>query len=125
MTATQRAFIARIDALLGIDFGAGDSYSKTVEAHTGALTIATSIYGVGQPQVQALIDIVKNANAQKTGTQSHNYWQIVRPMVEGSLRAMKADIESGLLGNIERRGAGYVLADMLGLAKDALAENTD
>ena len=46
-------------------------------------------------------------------------------MVFGALRAMKSDIESGVLGNIERRGAGYVLADMLGLAKEALATNSD
>jgi hypothetical protein len=123
-TTTRDSFILRIDQLLGLDF-ASDGYSKTVEAHTGALTIATAIYGAGQPQVQALVDIVKNANAQKNGTQSHNYWQIVRPMVIGSLRAMRSDIEAGVLGSIERRGAGYVLADMLDLAKQALAENTD
>ncbi len=40
-------------------------------------------------------------------------------------RAMKADVESGLVGSIERRAVGEVIADMLGLAKEALADGSD
>ena len=50
---------------------------------------------------------------------------VVWPAVVGALQAMRRDLEDGLLGNLERRGAGEVLADMLGLAKEALSGGTD
>jgi hypothetical protein len=41
------------------------------------------------------------------------------------LKTLKADVQAGLVGNIERRALGEVMADMLGLAKEALADGTD
>jgi hypothetical protein len=116
------AYLKRIDALLATDTSTG--YANIVAAHTGAVTLATAIYGVGRPQVQLLLDAIKKANSEKTFIHI-NYVRIVWPVVQGSLQAMKGDIEAGVISSIERRGSGAVLADMLGLAKDALDERTD
>jgi hypothetical protein len=117
------AYVKRIDALLATDVSS-DRHAGIVAAHTGAVTLATAIYGVGRPQVQLLLDAIKKANSEKTQI-GINYWRIVWPVVQGSLLAMKGDVESGVIGSIERRGSGAVLADMLQLAKDALDEGTD
>ena len=119
------AHIKRIDQLLATDVEKSGVYASIVEAHTGALTLATAIYGAGRPQVQMLLDAVKKANTEKHGDSGWNYRGIVWPVVQGSLKAMKGDIEAGVVGNIERRGAGAVLGDLLELAKVALAERSD
>ena len=36
---------------------------------------------------------------------------------------MKADLEAGLVGNLERHVAGEVIADLLGLAREVLADD--
>jgi len=119
------AFVKRIDQLLAIELSPSGVYETVVEVHTGALTLAAAIYGAHHPQVQMLLDAAKKASTQQRGDIGWNYRGIVWPAVQGSLRAMKGDIEAGVVGNIERRGAGAVLADMLGLAKEALAERND
>lgn len=117
------AFTTRIDAILATDMSA-DRHSRIVAAHAGAVTLATAIYGVGRPQVQLLLDAIKKANGEKTEI-AYNYWRIVWPVVQGSLLAMKGDIEAGVVRSVERRGAGAVLGDMLGLAKEALDDDRD
>ena len=121
------AFLKRIDQLLVATDATdtGDLYEKIVEVHRGAVTLAMAIYGAGRPQVQMLLDAAKQAVSSPRGDMGWKYREFVLPAVRGSLRAMKADVESGMIGNIERRGSGAVLADMLGLAKDALAQGSD
>ena len=122
----SEAFIKRIDQLLAVKMDAdADHYVSSVEAHTGAVTLATAIYGAEHPQVQLLLDIVTKVNGLKGGVPRYNHPQIVWPVVQGSLKAMKGDIEAGVISGIERRGSGAVLADMLQLAKDALDARTD
>jgi hypothetical protein len=118
------AFVKRIDELLATQV-TEDRYAVIVAAHTGALTLASAIYGAGRPQIQLLLDAVKKANSEKQGRIDINYWHIVWPAVQGPLLAMKGDLQSGVLADIERRAAGAVLADMLGLAKEALNEGSD
>lgn len=118
-------FSARLDELIATDYSGGDTYATVVGAHAGTITLATAIYGAESKQVQMLLDLTKKANTEKAGTVSHNYWSIVRPAVQGFLKAMKADVQSGVLPGIEIRAAGGVLADMLVLAKDALDDGTD
>ena len=49
----------------------------------------------------------------------------MRPVLRGALRALRHDVESGLVGQITLRAAGEMLGDMLGLAKEALRENDE
>jgi AraC-like DNA-binding protein len=43
----------------------------------------------------------------------------------GTLRALRADVDAGLVGRIAQRAAGEVLGDMLGLAKEAPGDGSD
>lgn len=128
MALETAVLLARIDQLLGTTLPTGDTqgiYAAVVEAMQGAVTIAQLLYGSeASPQVQSILKTAQQARDDDRAV-SWAFLQIVWPTVQGSLRAMRADVEAGLIGNIERRAAGEVIADMLGLAKEALAEGTD
>jgi len=53
------------------------------------------------------------------------YARQVRPAIQGTLQALKDDIEAGLVGDLRRRAAGEVIVDMLGLSKEALKDGRD
>ncbi len=121
--------LKRIDQLLATDLPAGDIpaiYAAVVEAMQGTLTLSRLLYGSTDetPQVQTLVKAAQKAREQKQVV-AFSFYETVWPAVRGTLGAMKADVEAGLVGNIERRAAGEIVADMLGLAKEALAEGSD
>jgi hypothetical protein len=119
--------LKRIDQVLAVQ-GVADSsrlYESIVEALQAAVTLAGIIYGAGTPQVGILLEAAKIGRANPEGLIHRSFHRHVWPVVQGSLRAMRADVELGLVGNIERRAAGEVIADMLGLAKEALSDGSD
>ncbi|MGH9256756.1 MAG: hypothetical protein ACRD3C_19520 [Vicinamibacterales bacterium] len=71
---------------------------------------------------RAIIAAVKTAQSAKTGAPWVNFREHVYPAVAGTLDAIKGDVESGLVGDLRRRAVGEVIADMLMLAKETLAD---
>ena len=90
----------------------------------GCVTIAEALYGnaVESRQVHTVMKAAARARREPQ-VRSVSFLRSVWPSVQGSLRSMKADLETGLVGNIERRVAGEVIADMLRLAKEALQQS--
>jgi hypothetical protein len=113
----------RIDELLALkdDSAREVPYDTVVEAMHGALTVARVLYGDGEetPQVHTIMKSAQQARADETAP-FRTFPAMVWPVVKGSLRAMRADVDAGLVGTVERRAIGEVIADMLGLAKEAL-----
>lgn len=129
MPLDTATLLRRIDQLLATQFPAGDIegvYAAVAEAMQGTLTLARTLYGATEetPHVHTLMKAAQLARGQKLSI-AFSFHETVWPLVQGSLRAIRADVEAGLVGNIERRAAGEVIADMLGLAKEALREGTD
>ena len=59
------------------------------------------------------------------GSNSKRGWALleyVRPATAGTLRSLKADVERSFNKSMSMRGSGEVLGDLLGLAKEALAD---
>jgi hypothetical protein len=122
------SILARIDQLLSIHAEAGDidgQYAATVEVLNGTLTLARALYGDADetPQVHILMKAAQVAREKKENL-AITFTKLVKPAVHGALRSMRAEVEQGLVGNVERRTTGEVLGDMLTLAKEALDEGT-
>jgi hypothetical protein len=102
-------------------------YAVVVETMQGTLTLAQAVYGAGQesPQVQTLMKAAQQARDVAGVYVALRFGESVWPVVQGTLRAMRADVEASVVGSIERRATGEVLADMLGLAREALADKRD
>ena len=129
MALDTQVLLKRIDQLLGTSMPAGDQHGIHVavsEALHGTLTLAAILYGdrEGALQMRMLTDAMQRAKTDKTNV-AYVQHKVVWPAVQGALRAMRGDVEAGLVGNIERRAAGEVIADMLGLAKEALSQGSE
>ncbi|OFV92937.1 MAG: hypothetical protein A3H95_12635 [Acidobacteria bacterium RIFCSPLOWO2_02_FULL_64_15] len=123
------ALLKRIDQLLAVsqpdDGPVG--HATIVEVMQGTVTLARALYGdqTETPQLQTIIKAAQKAREAGVSNTAYIHLLIVWPVVQGSLRAMRAEIEAGLVGSIERRATGEVIADMLLLAKEALRERSD
>lgn len=121
MTPQEAKLIARIDALVSAQIP-NDTTQNRYQAVTGiiqsTLALLTTVYGPRSAQEVNLVGAL-NIAMKDDGIPAHNVPKDVLPVALGTLRALKGDIESGLVGSLERRGEGTVLSDMLGLAKEA------
>ncbi len=97
-----------------------DDPAKVSEAFYGALNLLLVVHGPGSVQKQQLIQTMTVADRSKDGIRSRNLQNIVAPAVEGALKALKADVEAGLTGNVAMQASGELLGDFLGLAREAL-----
>jgi hypothetical protein len=128
MSSIDRATILRrIDELLGAQLPTDNEhniYAAVVAEYQGTLGLIATLYGAASEQGQTMLNAAKKAHSS-VGALYYNFPQQVRPVVKGTLLAMRADVAAGLIGSIGQRAAGEVLGDMLGLAKDAMSQGTE
>jgi hypothetical protein len=119
------AIVKRIDALLAVPTeAAGFGHAAIMQAYNGALSLIRILYGPASPHEVSLLSAFK-----QTDKDTRAPWAAVHdrvwPAVEGVLASMKGEVEAGLVGNLERRGVGEALGDMVALAREALDRSTD
>jgi hypothetical protein len=110
---------ARINALL-------DGKSRgTVNGHElfqGALSLTILLYGSGSPQVQSLTQKSESYAGRYGGS---GLAEQLGPVAVGALQNLKAEIDAGLVGSLQRTVTGEVLTDFLQLARVVLDEKGD
>jgi hypothetical protein len=120
----QSPLLRRIDDLLERLSVGTNQVVLINEALQTAYTLAAAIYGPNNTTLSVLTRAEEKAHRSNWAT--HLAVPIeIGPAVIGVLRSMKADLEAGIIGSVERRAAGAVLADMLGLAREALADGDE
>lgn len=104
-----------------------DTHERTVaitECYQGTLTLLRLVHG-GDSSQERVLSAAAKAASRWAGEPVNGLEMELWPAVEATLRSLKADLEAGLAGRIELRVSGGVLADFLGLAREALGEGTD
>jgi hypothetical protein len=118
----DKAILERIDYLCQIGgeigFREGTRSDIAREVYVGTLTLVSSLYGPESRQVHAVQD--SNARIAK-----YNWGQELRDSatveeMRGTLRAVRNDVERGLLRSLRSEARGEVLGDFMLLAKEAL-----
>lgn len=112
----KEQLIARIDSLLSME--PTDS-AGLYERFTGVLTLATLVYGRTSPQVRQLEAVMDDKSRTPVAKLDNVELSI------GILRNLRAEIELGLVGDLDSTIAGEVLGDLLGLASEALGHPGD
>lgn len=115
---------SRIDELL--DRARRAEMAKMVERANevlqGTITVMSAVYGPDSHQVKTLLE----ATEQTVKKAPHNHVAAQgMAVLTGALRNLKAEIDAGLMGSLQRRIAGDVLTDFIQLAKAALDEAGD
>ena len=88
----------------------------------GTITVFSAVYGPESHHVKVLLEGTKSLNDPKIGSLviQDNIWAI-----QGSLENLKAELDAGLAGSLQKRIAGDVLTDFIQLARTVLDEPGD
>jgi hypothetical protein len=115
------AWIKRANEVISL----GDSASHGVasEATQFATSLLTVLYGPQSTQLQAFSAGCDAISKMRSGTGSVPI-QLCRH-ARGAITNAKAELEAGLVGSLRVQVAGEVLADLVSLGKEALADSTD
>ena|SRR5437870_6344799 len=116
----------RVEALLKLVPGLPnvDHQAVSNELYQGALTVMSAFYGPESHQVQTLLQAHKEVHNRKEGRLAFNIQDLNRA-VEGALRNLKAELEAGLAGSLQKRLTSEVLTDLVQLARTVLDQPGD
>ena len=124
MALDKSTLLARINALLPTLLSPNANAAVMTAGVQSALTLARVLYSRNSVQEGIVLDAVKMARADmlSDGDMRSAYSRHVLPVIQGTLVAMRGDVEAGLVGNVRLHGVGEALGDMLTLAREALSE---
>ena len=115
---------ARIDELLSAPGrGMGHEAELAAELYQGTLTMLQLTHGKNSPQITAFEDLI--ASHQKSKDAPIRIWRGVADSARGVLTSLRREVDEGLVGGLRRQITGEVLGDLLQLANEALAQNTE
>jgi len=115
---------ARIDELLSAPGrGMGHEAELAAELYQGTLTMLQLTHGKNSPQITAFKDLI--ASHQKSKDAPIRIWRGVADSARGVLTSLRREVDEGLVGGLRRQITGEVLGDLLQLANEALAQNTE
>lgn len=92
------------------------------EVFNGTVTILSAMYGSDSHQVSTLLSLHKTITNFKEGRLESNF-RALTSSAEGALKNLKAEIDGGLTGSLQKRMTSEVLTDLIQLARAVLAEN--
>lgn len=116
----------RIESVLSLHekIGSADAISLSSQMFSGALTLLSAVYGPDSPQARTLQDVANELRNSKNYNYQHNMSTLIRA-VEGALRNLKEELDSGLAGSLQKRLTSEVLTDLVQLARAVLDESGD
>jgi uncharacterized protein YutE (UPF0331/DUF86 family) len=119
---TKENLLSRIDELLKLQWQGEQAYDVVAETYAGAITIASQLWGTGSAQVDAIKQLREDMQASRWAERAKA--ENILLQCQGVLRSIASDIRAGRLGSIRLEYQGQVFADLLNVAKAAMAEGT-
>lgn len=121
MPFDSASWIKRADEV--IKLGDSASHGLASEATQFATSLLTALYGAQSTQLKAFSAGCDAISRMKPGMGNISV-QLCRH-ARGAITNAKAELEAGLVGSLRVRVTGEVLADLVSLGKEILAERTD
>ena len=118
MTEFEEQIVERARALRHIVGDGAAGRVRIAEAMNGTLTLLAIVYGKGSSQERQLLEIERGSRDYAAGA----YQRAMFASIGGALNALIGDVETGLVVDAVRRGAGSVLTDFVGLAREKLSD---
>src|SRR3990167_2296712 len=98
-----------------------DVMTRTNQVYQGTLTVLLTVYGPESYQIKTLQRIAEQTILRDP---VHNQQaEVLTIHIMGTLRNLKAEIDAGFIGSLQKRLAGEVLTDFIQLAKAILDES--
>ena len=120
---TEQEVANRINGLLtSSDSGADPQGIKSRELFNGALSAMVTLYGPTSPQVQML---AKDGELLRSKFYGAGLADELFVLARGAIQNLKAELDAGFVGSLQRSITSDVLTDFLQLARIALDEKGD
>jgi len=122
MPLDKESISRRLDELIALS---GSRNPDAIgEVTSGTISVLEKVYGPYSEKVKAYIklynDYVGDPNKWHAGVQDR-----IRSHTSGVLKSIKAEIEAGLVGNLELQAQGGIFGDFIALAGHAFDESKD
>ena len=121
MPIDKEKIIQRIDYLIELAEKSSHDSRRAGEVFSGTINILESLYGPGSLKCKAYVDEY-NVYIRDLKNRRGNIFGMVCSST-GSLKSIKTEIESGLVGNLELQAQGEIFGDFIKLAKESLNES--
>jgi len=122
MPIDKEEIIRRIDYL--INLAKSRDFAAMGEITSGTISILEILYGTNSEKMKAYVQTYQNYN--KNPRKHHMIPAgVIRNITGGVLKSIKAEIEAGLIGNLELQAQGGIFADFIALAKQSLDQSKD
>jgi len=118
MPFDSASWIKRADEVMA---KGGSDQRAASEATQFATSMLTALYGPRSTQLEAFSSGCEAINKAKNGIVPVE----LRRYAYGAITNAKAELEAGLVGSLRLQVSGEVLADLVGIGKEILAEGTD
>ena len=123
MPVNQESILQRLDELIELAQPKGDIQEKVGEITSSTINILEILYGANSEKMKAYVQLYQPyARDQK---KIYPISEAVRSDTLGVLKSIKAEVEAGLVGNLELQAQGGIFGDFITLAKESLDENKD
>jgi hypothetical protein len=123
MPIDRDTILQRIDELLARAKQGRANSPDEAAARSGTVHILENLYGPNSHKCRSFVEEMKSlVTGQRMGIQHQS--RIVG-LCKGVLESVKAEVTSGLLGNIESQAQGEVFGDFITLAREALDKSKD
>jgi hypothetical protein len=114
----SQVWITRADEVLS---KGGSDHGHASEAVQFATSMLTTVYGAHSTQLEAFSTGCEAIHKAKVGIIPVE----LRRHAYGAINNTKAELQAGLVANLRLQVTGEVLADLVAIGKEALAENSD
>jgi hypothetical protein len=118
----------RIDFLLSLESqqGPGRLTGLASELLSGTLSVLGAMHGRDSHQLEALSDLAEQVRrkSDRPAHLEHNSQSVIEACL-GALRNLKQELDSGLIGTLQKRISSEVLTDLVQLARAVLEEPGD
>jgi hypothetical protein len=120
MAIDKNNIIKRINDLMELAKEKGKTFFGEGEITSGTISILETVYGSESQTCKAYIE--KYQSYARNKMSSLRIAGLVASSI-GTLRSIKAEIESGLIGSITTQAQGGIIGDFITAARQALEEN--
>ena len=117
---TQDNLLSRIEELLSLK--SQWNYNTLGEIYAGTIAVASNIWGANSSHVEMIKQLRQDMQASKWD--EHGKAENTISQCQGVLRSIASDIKAGRLGSLRLEYQGQVFADLINVAKMAIAEGT-
>jgi uncharacterized protein YutE (UPF0331/DUF86 family) len=122
MGIDRENIMKRVEQLIERGEKGADDFSGVGELISGTINILETLYGPNSHKCKSYVE-QSDAHLQQQNRRPHLF-EMVKSTI-GTLKSIKSEVETGLIGSLELQAQGWIFGDFITLAKKSLDASKD